>query len=45
MNDLPRLEHILETGSNEINIDEAIRKQAARSITRMVEFNARDKSA
>jgi len=40
MNDLPRLEHALETGSNEIEIQEDIRVQAARSITRMVEFNA-----
>ncbi len=44
MNDLPRLEHTLETGSNEITIDETVMQQAARSITRMVEFNARDKA-
>lgn len=44
MNDLPRLEHVLESGSNEIQIDADIRKQAARSITRMVEFSARDKA-
>lgn len=43
MNDLPRLEQVLETGDNEILIEESIRKQAARSITRMVEFNTRGK--
>jgi len=41
MNDLPRLEQVLISGSNEIQIDEEIRKRAERSITRMVEFNAR----
>ncbi len=45
LNDLPRLEHVLKTGENEIQIDENIRKLAARSIRRMVEFNARDKAA
>lgn len=40
MNDLPRLEHVLKTGDNEILVSEDIRKLAARSITRMVEFNA-----
>ncbi|MCK5921104.1 MAG: quinolinate synthase NadA, partial [Methylococcales bacterium] len=40
MNDLGRLETILKTGSGEIEVDEQIRKLAARSITRMVEFNA-----
>jgi quinolinate synthase len=43
MNDMPRLEQVLETGDNEVLIEESIRKQAARSITRMVEFNARGK--
>jgi len=43
MNDLPRLEHILRSGENEIFIDEDIRRLAARSITRMVEFNAQKK--
>ena len=38
MNDLPRLLRVLETGENEILVEESIRKQAARSITRMVEF-------
>lgn len=40
MNDLQRLVNVLETGENEILIDEEIRSKAARSITRMVEFNA-----
>lgn len=39
MNDLPRLQHVLRTGDNEILVNEDIRKLAARSITRMVEFN------
>ncbi len=38
MNDLPRLLQVLETGDNEIRVAESIRRQAARSITRMVEF-------
>mgnify|MGYP001825840289 CR=1 FL=1 len=38
MNDLQRLAHVLESGENEIRIDEDIRREAARSITRMVEF-------
>ena len=38
MNDLQRLEHVLASGENEILIDEDIRRKAARSITRMVEF-------
>ena len=44
LNDLPRLEHVLKTGENEILIDASIREKAARSITRMVEFNARGNS-
>ena len=43
MNDLQRLQNILKTGNGEINIDEDILKLAARSITRMVEFNTRAK--
>ncbi len=39
MNDLERLVSALETGNNEILIDESVRKQAERSIFRMVEFN------
>ncbi len=38
MNDLDRLERVLGTGGNEIEINEAIRKRAERSIRRMVEF-------
>lgn len=41
MNDLPRLLHVLETGDNEILVEESIRRQAERSITRMVEFRQR----
>lgn len=41
MNDLQRLDNILTLGSNEILIDEDIRKQAERSIHRMVEFGQR----
>ena len=38
MNDLQRLDNVLTLGSNEIRIDEDIRKKAERSIRRMVEF-------
>lgn len=38
MNDLQRLEQVLETGANEIQIDEEIRVKAARSLKRMVDF-------
>ena len=38
MNDLDRLERVLTAREGEILIDEAIRKQAERSIHRMVEF-------
>jgi len=38
MNDLQRLAKVLETGENEIIIDESIRKKAARSLKRMVDF-------
>ncbi len=41
MNDLQRLEKVLKTGENEITLDEDVLNQAARSITRMVEFNAK----
>lgn len=40
MNDLQRLNNVLITGKNEILVDEEVRREAARSITRMVEFNA-----
>jgi len=39
MNDLERLDRVLSEGSNEILIPEEVRVRAARSITRMVEFN------
>ncbi|MDH3280605.1 MAG: quinolinate synthase NadA [Gammaproteobacteria bacterium] len=38
MNDLPRLAHVLETGANEVIIDEAIRRRAEVSLKRMVDF-------
>ncbi|MEA3412081.1 MAG: quinolinate synthase NadA [Pseudomonadota bacterium] len=38
MNGLHNLLHVLETGENEIRLDEAIRKKALRSTLRMVEF-------
>ncbi len=38
MNDLARLEHVLETGDNEVLIDEDIRARAEKSLRRMVDF-------
>jgi len=38
MNDLQRLAAVLDTGDNEIHIDEQIRTGAARSLKRMVDF-------
>ncbi len=38
MNDLDRLENVLNTGANEIKIDETTRKQAEVSLKRMVDF-------
>ena len=38
MNDLQRLEHVLETGENEIHIEESVRAKAERSLKRMVDF-------
>ena len=38
MNDLTRLAHVLETGANEVHIDEAIRAKAEVSLKRMVDF-------
>lgn len=40
MNDLQRLAHVLESGENEILVEESIRTQAERSIKRMVEFKS-----
>lgn len=39
MNGLENLAHSLETGENEVFVDEAIRKQALRSVTRMMDFS------
>lgn len=38
MNDLQRLEKVLDTGENEILIDEEVRAKAERSLKRMVDF-------
>ena len=38
MNDLQRLEKVLESGENEIHIDEDTRVKAERSLKRMVDF-------
>jgi len=38
MNDISRLERILETGDNEIHIDESVRVKAEVSLKRMVDF-------
>lgn len=39
MNSLEKLVHVLETGDNEIHIDEAIRQQAVIPIQRMLDFS------
>ncbi len=41
MNGLRNLKHVLETGANEIHIDEAIRKKAVLPIERMLDFAAK----
>jgi len=38
MNTLDKLAQVLETGANEIHIDEAIRQKAVTSIQRMMDF-------
>ena len=38
MNDLRNLAHVLETGDNEIHVDEEIRVKALRSTQRMIDF-------
>ena len=43
MNSLEKLAHVLETGANEIHIDEAIRKKAVLPIQRMLEFSNQQK--
>ena len=42
MNGLHNLLHVLETGENEIQVDENVRKAAYRSTRRMLDFNAAD---
>ncbi len=44
MNDLARLAHVLETGDNEVFVEEEIRAQAEKSLKRMVDF-AREHSS
>ncbi|MCA1979264.1 MAG: quinolinate synthase NadA [Thiobacillus sp.] len=44
MNGLKNLAHVLETGDNEIHIDEAIRAKARLSIQRMLDFAAAEKA-
>ena len=38
MNGLRKLARVLETGSNEIQVDETVRQRAVRPITRLLEF-------
>lgn len=38
LNDLQRLEHVLDTGENEVLIEEAVRVEAEKSLKRMVNF-------
>ncbi len=44
MNGLKNLKHVLETGANEIHIDEAVRRKAVIPIERMLEFAAKIKA-
>jgi quinolinate synthase len=44
MNGLRKLLHVLESGANEIHIDEPVRVRAQRSIERMLEFAAAEKA-
>lgn len=44
LNNLEKLEQVLDSGANEILIDEEIRRRAERSIRRMVEFGRRGKA-
>lgn len=41
MDDLQSLAHVLETGANEIHVDESIRQQALRATQRMLDFASR----
>jgi len=45
MNSLEKLAHVLETGANEIHVDEDIRKKAVVPIQRMLEFSNQFKQA
>ncbi len=45
MNSLEKLVHVLETGTNEIHVDEDIRKKAVVPIQRMLEFSNQLKQA
>jgi quinolinate synthase len=45
MNSLEKLAHVLETGANEIHVDEDIRKKAVVPIQRMLEFSNQLKPA
>ena len=45
MNSLKGLAHVLETGANEIHIDEAIRRKAVIPIQRMLDFSSKLKPA
>ncbi|HEX19316.1 MAG TPA: quinolinate synthase NadA, partial [Acidiferrobacteraceae bacterium] len=38
MNSLDKIAHVLETGDNEIHIDEGIRVQALQATQRMLDF-------
>lgn len=44
MDNLQNVAHVLETGANEIHVDEAIRRKALRATERMLEFADRIKS-
>ena len=44
MNGLRSLLHVLETGENEIHIEESVRAKAKLSIDRMLDFAAAEKA-
>jgi len=45
MNSLEKLAHVLETGANEIHIEESIRKKAVLPIQRMLDFSKQPKQS
>jgi quinolinate synthase len=45
MNDLKKVAHVLETGTNEITVAESIRKRALVSVQRMLDFARHNKAA